>query len=145
MWNAQVLSSYVAECPRIIVAVPNEIESATIAEWLASNSFEPVRRADARGAAAEMHAHDCDLLVADATFGMRDGHLAVRRKRNPSMPIVMIGNDAEADLSDAASRHAMYLERPLERATLVCTGMMAIMEGRPKRRSERKIASRFDA
>jgi hypothetical protein len=39
----------------------------------------------------------------------------------------------------------MYLGRPLERATLLCTVMMAIMEGRPTRRSERKIANRFEA
>jgi AmiR/NasT family two-component response regulator len=145
MWHARLSASYVAACPRIIVALPNEIECATIAEWLSSNRFEPVRRTDARSAAREMHARDFDLLVADATFAMRDGLLAVSRKRNPSMPIVVIGDDAEADLRDAASRHAMYLRRPLERATIVCTVMMAIMEGRPTRRSERKIASRFEA
>ncbi|RPI54327.1 MAG: hypothetical protein EHM55_11175 [Acidobacteria bacterium] len=134
-----------AACPRIIVALPNAVESATIAAWLATDRFEAVRRADARSAAGEMHARDFDLLVADATFAMRDGLVAVSRQRNPSMPIVVIGNDAEPDLRDAVSRHAMYLGRPLERATLLCTVMMAIMEGRPTRRSERKIANRFDA
>jgi hypothetical protein len=134
-----------AICPRVIVALPDTIESATIAEWLGSSHFDAVRRNDARSAAGEMHARDFDLLVADATFAMRDGLLNVSRQRNPSMPVVVIGNGAEADLRDPASRHAMYLGRPLERSTLVCTVMMAIMEGRPTRRSERKIANRFEA
>ncbi len=131
--------------PRIIVALPNARESATIAEWLGTSQFEPVQRADPRHAAREMHARDFDLLVADATFAIRDGLLATSRQRNPSMPIVVIGNGADANLPDSASRHAMSLSRPLERATLLCTVMMAIMEGRPARRSARKIANRFEA
>jgi hypothetical protein len=134
-----------AVCPRVIVALPNAIESATIAEWLGTSHFEPVRRADPRSAAGEMRARDFDLLVADATFAIRDGLLSVSRQRNPLMPIVVIGNGGEADLPDALSRHAMYLSRPLERAILLCTVLMAIMEGRPTRRSARKTANRFEA
>ncbi len=134
-----------AVCPRVIVALPNAKESATIAEWLGASHFEPVRRADPRTAAGEMHARDFDLLVADATFAMRDGLLSVSRQRNPSMPIVVIGDGAEADPRHAVSGHAMYLVRPLQRATLLCTVMMAIMEGRPTRRSARKIANHFEA
>jgi hypothetical protein len=61
------------------------------------------------------------------------------------MPIVVVGNGSDADLNDAVSRHTMYLGRPLERATLLCTVMMAIMEGRPTRRSVRKVANHFEA
>src|SRR5689334_1273350 len=97
-----------AVCPRIIVALPNPIESVTIAEWLGSSHFDAVRRTDSRTAAGEMHARDFDLLVADSTFAIRDGLLAVSRQRNPSMPVVVIGNGAEADRRDPASHHAMY-------------------------------------
>jgi AmiR/NasT family two-component response regulator len=135
----------VAVSPRIIVALPDVNECATIGEWLATNRFEPVRRADPRSAAGEMHARDFDLLVVDATLAMRDGLLAISRQRNPLMPTIVIGNSAESDLPDAFSPHAMYLGRPLERATLLCTVMMAMMEGRPSRRSERKVANRFEA
>ncbi len=133
-----------AVCPRVILALPDVIECATIGEWLSANHFEPVRRADARTAAREMHGHDFDLLVTDITFAVRDGLLNVSRQRNPSTAAVVIGNGADA-LCDAVSHHAMYLERPLDRTTLLCTVMMAIMEGRPTRRSPRKIANRFEA
>lgn len=134
-----------ADCPRIIVALPDGIESATIAEWLGADRFDPVRRADPRTAAREMHARPFDLLIADAAFAIRDGLLALSRQRNPSTPVIVIGNGGDADLCDAVGGHAMYLGRPLDRAMLLCTVSMAIMEGRPSRRSARKIANRFEA
>jgi hypothetical protein len=39
----------------------------------------------------------------------------------------------------------MFLPRPIERASLVCTVAMAVMESRPVRRSLRKRVNRFDA
>jgi hypothetical protein len=133
------------DCPRIIVALPGDSESATVADWLRVGRFEPVRRADPRSAAREMHARAFDLLIADATSAIRDGLLALSRQRNPSTPTVVIGNGGDADLYDAMSGHAMYLGRPLDRATLLCSVSMAILEGRPTRRSARKIANHFEA
>ncbi len=134
-----------ADCPRIIVALPGESESATIADWLRAGGFEPVRRADPRAAGRDMHARAFDLLITDATFSVRDGLVALSRQRNPSTPAVVIGNGGDADPYDAVSGHAMYVGRPLDRATLLCTVSMAMMEGRPTRRSARKIANHFDA
>jgi hypothetical protein len=130
--------------PRIIVALPDVIERATIVEWLSDSRFEAVGRADAPTAAQEMHAHDFDLLVADAAFAARDGLLAVSRERNPSTAAVVIGNPSD-DSRYLVSRRAMYLDRPLDRAPFLCTVMMAILEGRPARRSHRKNANGFEA
>jgi hypothetical protein len=134
-----------SDCPRVIVALPDESESSTIAEWLKASRFEPVRRADPRTAAREMQTRAFDLLIADATFAIRDGLLAISRVRNPSTPTLVIGNGGDADLCGAVSGHAMHLGRPLDRATVLCTVSMAMMEGRPTRRSARKSANRFDA
>ena len=56
----------------------------------------------------------------------------------------MIG-DSTAAGSDALRRRAMYLNRPVDRAILVCTVSMAILDGRPTRRSPRKPVNRFKA
>ena len=131
--------------PRVIVVLPDVTESATVAEWLVADGFEPVLRPNPRAAAEEMQARAFDLLITDAAFAVRNGLLAASRERNPLTPGVVIGNGAIIDPRNAVSRHAMYLGRPIERGTLLCTVSMAILDGRPPRRSTRKIANRFEA
>jgi hypothetical protein len=131
-----------ANRPRIILVLPDVTECATLAEWLVTDGFEPIRCAGPRAAAEEMRVRPFDLLVADATLAMRDGLLAASRGRNPLTPAILIGNSTAADPRDIVS---MYLGRPLERGTFVCMVSMAIMDGRPTRRSARKIANRFEA
>jgi hypothetical protein len=128
--------------PRVIVALPDIAESATVADWLVGDGFEPVRPPNPRSAADEMRLRAFDLLVADATISMRDELLAASRGRNPLTPMVVIGNDTMADSCIGAT---MYLERPVERALFLCTVTMAMMDGRPTRRSPRKLANRFEA
>jgi hypothetical protein len=131
-----------AHRPRVILVLPDITECATVAEWLVTDGFEPVRCSSARTAVEEMRAHPFDLLVADATVTMREGLLATSRRRNPLTPAIVIGNSAAADPRDAVS---MYLSRPLERGIFVCTVSMAMMAERPARLSARKIANRFEA
>jgi hypothetical protein len=128
--------------PRVILVLPDISECTTLAEWLVTDGFEPVRCLTSRAAAEEMRAHPFDLLIADTTVAMRHRLLAASRERNPLTPTIVIGNGAAADPRDAL---AMYLGRPLERGTFVCTVSMALMDGRPPRRSLRKPANRFEA
>lgn len=145
-WGMPVVSPLqMTDRHRIIIALPDATESATVAEWLAATRFEAVQRPDPGTAALEMQARAFDLLVADATFAVRDDLLALSRLRNPSTPTVVIGNADETELPWTLRRQAMYLGRPLERAIVLCTLSMAILESRPTRRSERKMANRFDA
>jgi hypothetical protein len=131
-----------ANRPRIILVLPDVSECATVAEWLVTDGFEPVRCPGALAAAAEMRARPFDLLVADTMVARRDGLVAASRGRNPLTPTIVIGNGPAADPRDALS---MYLGRPIERSTFLCTVSMAMMDGRPARRSPRKIANRFEA
>ena len=131
--------------PRVIVALPDVAECATVAEWLAADGFEPVRRPSPRAAAEEMHARAFNLLVTDAAVAVRDGLLAASRGRSPMTPAVVIGDGAPAGSRDAVGGHAMRLDRPIDRRTLACILLMAMMDGRTPRRSARKVANRFEA
>ncbi len=131
--------------PRVVLALPETTEAAILAEWLAAGGCEPVRRVTARAATEEMQTRPFDLLIADATLALRDRHLAASRGRNPLTPAVVIGSAAPSKEREVQNRQAMYLVRPLERAILICTISMAILEGRPTRRSVRKLVNRFDA
>jgi hypothetical protein len=133
-----------ADRPRVIIALPDIIESGSIADWLAGDGFEPVRRSSPKAAGDEMQARTFELLIADAGFAFRDCLLAAGRRRNPLTPTVVIG-DADAGSNAAANSRIMFLPRPVERAMLVCTVAMAILDGRPTRRSTRKLVNRFQA
>jgi hypothetical protein len=56
----------------------------------------------------------------------------------------VIRDSAAAEIRTESQR-VMHLKRPLERVMLICTVSMAIMDGRPTRRSERKLVNRFAA
>jgi hypothetical protein len=132
-----------ADKPRVILALTNSIECACVADWLNGDGFDPVRCMNVKVAAGEMQTRRYDLLVADAVAALRDGLVAVSRRRNPMTPVVVIGDQSDAAAADSVGRQAMFLARPLEKSMLACTVSMALMEGRPVRRSERRRVNRF--
>src|SRR5206468_1528091 len=110
--------------------------SGAVAEWLTAEGFDCVRRPTASDAVEEMSSRPFDLLIADAAFAF-GGQYRVGRSRNPVTPTIVVGDALAAGQCERAS-WAMYLARPIERALLVCTVSMAIIDGRPLRRSARK-------
>jgi hypothetical protein len=115
-----------------------------MAEWLAAEGFEPVGRSSPAAAVEEVRARAFDLLIADAAFALRDGLLAGSRARRPQTPAVVIG-DSGAARCNASSSRVVHLGRPVERAILVCTASMIILDGRPIRQSPRKPIDRLTA
>jgi hypothetical protein len=130
--------------PRIVLALSNSVECEAVADWLLADGFEPVRRSSVRAAVEEMRANDFDLLLADADWAFAGGLQAAARVCNPMTPTVVIGDSAEM-VYEADRTRAMYLARPVDRAMLVCSVSMAILDGRPIRRSARKVVNRFAA
>jgi CheY-like chemotaxis protein len=133
--------------PKVVIALADRAESEVLADWLRSDGFEPVPLAPHRPAADELKRHTYDLLIADFDLAFRGGLHAISRgrTRSPQTPTVVVGNvDKEAQAS-AERHHAMYLERPVDHAALVCLVSMVILEGRPERRSPRKSVARFEA
>ena len=91
-----------------------------VAEWLADDGFEPVRRPTPRSAVEEMRARPFDLIIADAAT---DGRAPLRpegRARRPLTPAILIGN-APPVRGETVTSQPMYLARPLDRAVLAAT------------------------
>jgi DNA-binding response OmpR family regulator len=131
--------------PRVVIASPDRLESGVIADWIGPEGFEPVRRSTVSSAVEEMQARSFDLLIADHAFAFQQGLHAIARGRRPQTPTVVVGDRAAAAQSDAVNQQVMYLSRPIEQALLVCSVSMAVVDGRPVRRSVRKTAHRFNA
>ena len=129
--------------PRIVIASPEPAEVALLADWLTAEGIEPVPILSLAAALDEVQARPFDVLIADESFAFEGSVHAVARTHNPRAPLIVIGG------SEAAARAERYgtfhLDRPLDHALVLCHVTMAMLEGRPARRSERKRIPRFDA
>ncbi len=132
------------ERPRVVLALPDAIESSAVASWLSEKGFDPVRRPTAKSAADEMQSRPFDLLIADAAFAFREGLHRLSRLRNPTTPTGVVG-DMSAAAQCEATGCSMHVGRPVDGSTLVCYASMAVLDGRPLRRSTRKIVNRIGA
>ena len=133
----------VAGRPRVIVALPDPIEGATVAEWLKANNFEPIYRTNPAAAAAEMQ-RSFDLLIADAMWAVGTALQSGARARNPLVPTILIG-EAVDRRATAVNGQTMYMSRPIDKTVLACFISMALMDDQPVRRSPRKTVQRFEA
>jgi hypothetical protein len=133
----------VAGRPRVIVALPDALEGATVAEWLKANNFEPVYRTNPAAAAAEMQ-RPFELLIADAGWAVGTALQSVTRTRNQLVPTILIGEPTERRAT-AVNAQTMYMTRPIDKPVLACFVSMALIDDRPVRRSPRKTVQRFEA
>jgi hypothetical protein len=127
---------------RIVVASPHAVEREAFADWLVAGGFDPIGAATVPAAIAAMTSRPFDLLIADVSWAFREGLDAAGRpyRRNPLVPTIVIGDTP----AQALVRGAMYLGRPIDRETMLCTISMALIDERPVRRSPRKAVDRFE-
>ncbi len=129
--------------PRIVIASPDRTEVEQLSDWLRAEAIEPVPAASLAAAIDLAESTPFDVLVADAAFAFEGRLHAVARTCNPRAPMVVVGGHDAALLADRCG--AYHLERPVDQALLLCIVTMAILDGRPARRSPRKRIPRFDA
>ena len=124
---------------RIAVATRSPVERATLGRWLESGGFQAVPVPDARASAREIEGLNFEMLLVDAELMTVGALMRVARYRPTPRPVIVIG-DADPEVETAAGqRGASYLVRPVERAGLVFAVTLALAEGRPMRRSPRKL------
>lgn len=127
--------------PRVIVATPAADERERLAEWLIAEHYEPALVADALAASSEISRRPSLALIVDYTLTLRADVHGTWRARRPQTPPVVLGNADPPARARTEGLSGIFLERPFERVTLLCMLLMAILEGRPERRSPRKVSS----
>ena len=127
--------------PRVVVASPDRSETALVAEWLLAEGLEPVPVRSLPGAIHEMQSRAFDVLIADSRFAADTQLQSAARTRNLRAPVVVLGG------RDGAGERpgAFHLARPLDQTLFLCHVAMAIVEGRPARRSVRKRIAPIEA
>lgn len=123
--------------PRVVIATPDRNESEVLAEWL-SQDHEPLPVRVLAGAVHQVKSRQADVVVADSRFAFDDNFLTACRRGESRTPLVVVG-DADRGCEATAERNgAFYVERPINRDMLMCGVAMALVDGRPLRRSWRK-------
>lgn len=134
-----------AQCPRVIIATPSGVERTMLAEWLAAAGFEPVRALSVQNAVLAIEAGAFDVLVADAEFAFRHGLDAIRRAGRRPESTLIIGPADRVTEKRAHAVGAVFMTRPVDRASFVCLVSMILVEDRPVRRSPRKSVHSLEA
>lgn len=124
--------------PRVVVALRDRVEAATVARWLEAKGFEPVPQT---GAGLD----GTDLLIADAGVATLSGQRRAEQAGSARIPTILVAAAASELRGPSADGQPMYLARPLDRATLMCFVMMALLDRRPERRSVRKPVHHTEA
>lgn len=122
----------------------SQAERKMIIEWLEHGGFQPVPLGGLPRAARELEAAGFEVLLADAGFAPAATLAQLARVRGPH-PLVVIGDVDPGVEADIERRGATYLIRPLDRTSLLFSLTLAIAEGRPMRRSPRKMVANFSA
>jgi hypothetical protein len=130
---------------QVIVATPNADEGADLAAWLDAEAFEPLSKPTCRGAVDAIAAQPFDLAVVDAGFVLDGGLRAFGLARVRETPVIVLGDAADSTACAPLGSQIMFLERPIDRATFICTVTMALMESRADRKSPRRAIRPFEA
>ena len=130
---------------QVIVATPTADEGEELSAWLHTEGFEPLLKPTAKSASEAVALQLFDLAVVDASFVLDGGLRAYGLARFRETPMIVLGDAFDGSACAPLGAQIMFLERPIDRMTFICTVTMALMEGRPNRRSPRRTIRPFEA
>lgn len=124
------------------MACPVSGERAAFADWLRSAGIEPVLLVDACLVSAEVSGLRLTAVVADAALLTKD-YIAGLRRVDALLPIVAVGDAGDPAERLLTKRGLSFYPRPLDQATFLLAASLAVAEGRPARRSLRRLVPRL--
>jgi hypothetical protein len=128
--------------PRIAVACRWRAEHQSLTEWLQEAGFEPMPIVDV-GSLRDRDALPFELLIADVDYSAAD--VLPQILRGVKRPVIVVGDRDAGARRDAEARDCTYMERPLDRNGVMFMVSLVLVEGRPLRRSPRKVVPRLPA
>ncbi len=104
--------------------------------------MEPVVLVEACLVNAQVGGRPLDCVVADASL-LTPHFLIALRKGDPNKAIVAIGEDGDPQMDALVRRNVTFHIRPVTEQDLILSVSLAVAEGRPHRRSVRKVVPRL--
>jgi hypothetical protein len=100
---------------------------------------------DASSIVRELDGDGFEALVIDADLAVTGDAPFVLRNLDRNRPLIVIGDSDAAALVEPARVDVTYLKRPLAREAFLLAVALALAEGRPARRSPRRLVARLQA
>lgn len=126
---------------RIGVACPITGERAAFLEWLNLAGYEPVPMISVDSLARDMAAKPIEALIADVSLVSAADLPRIVKQLGYNRPLILVGAHGQA--IEEVPRDATWMERPVTQETLLLSVALGLAEGRPARRSPRKVVPRL--
>ncbi len=116
-------------------------ERAAFQEWLSLDGYEAVPMSTLETVNRDIATRPIEALIADVALVPAADLPRVVRMLGPNRPLILVGdpNDALEDVP----RDATWMNRPVTREGFQLSVALALAEGRPARRSPRKMVARL--
>jgi hypothetical protein len=126
---------------RIGVACPNPGERAAFLEWLSFAGYEPVPMLTIDMSGRDFASRPIEALIADVSLVSKAELPRLVRTLGANRPLILVGNPGSA--IEEVPLYATWMERPVARDTFQLSVALGLAEGRPARRSPRKLVPRL--
>jgi hypothetical protein len=125
---------------RIGVACPIPGERAAFLEWLTLAGYEPVPMLDIDSIGRDT-SRPIQALIADVKLVSKADLPRVVKQLGPNRPLILTGAHGEA--IEEVPRDATWMVRPVTRETFLLSVALGLAEGRPSRRSPRRLVPKL--
>lgn len=127
---------------RIGVACPIAGERAAFLEWLTLAGYDPVPMLAIDTLTRDLVTRPIEALIADVSLIRSQSELSrIVKILGNNRPLILVGHAAEA--IEEVPRDAAWMDRPVTRDTFLLSVALGLAEGRPARRSPRKLVPRI--
>lgn len=126
---------------KIGVACPIPGERAAFLEWLSLAGYEPIPMLDIDSVGRDLSSRPIEALIADVSLVSAAELPRIVKTLGVNRPLVLVGNPEDA--IEDVPRDAAWIDRPVTRDTFLLSVALALAEGRPARRSPRKLVPRL--
>lgn len=126
---------------KIGVACPIPGERAAFLEWLTLAGYEPVPMISLESLVRELTVRPIEALIADVSLISKADLPRLVKILGPNRALVLVGNP-EQTIEDVP-RDATWMDRPVTRDTFLLSIALGLAEGRPARRSPRKLVPKL--
>jgi len=137
----QPVGGVVSNTVKIGVACPIAGERAAFLEWLGLAGYDPVPMLDIDTVGRDLNKRPLEALIADVSLVAAADLPRIVRTLGQNRPLVLVGDPKDA--IEAVPRDAAWIDRPVTREKFLLSVALALAEGRPARRSPRRMVPRL--